>query len=88
MASALDSGREIRVRALAGDFVVFLSRTPFRQASDGLASRPGETGSRNTPSRFMLLKLEISSDVIVHLACMHNFFGYIRSTTHVLPFHA
>ena len=74
MASALDSGREIRVRDLAGDCVVFSAGLTQRRTSIPSGGGGGGGGGAETSSRFMLLKLEISSNVIVHLACMHTFF--------------
>ena len=47
---------------------------------------PIAIGSRNTPSRFMLLKLEISADLMSHLALVQNlpFFTFASPTLHTL----
>ena len=44
--------------------------TGWGLACNGPPSHPG--GSRNTPSRFILLKPEISTGLIGHLACMQT----------------
>ena len=63
--------RVVWVRVLAGGHcVVFLVTQVYKwvpaKCCDGLASHPG--GSRNTPSRFMLRKPEISTGLMGLLA--------------------
>ena len=53
------------------------------QPYDGLASHPGGSTGRNTPSRFMLMKLEISTGLMGLLARKQRLLGLISTVMYM-----